>query len=821
MIRAFIAFLLFNCFPGSFFSQSNTEEKFTISGYVKEEATGEFLIGANVYLKENKKGTTTNPYGFYSLTVEKGDYTLAFSFIGYRDSSIAIKLDKDLRINVSMKDVSETIKEVVVTAESSEKNIQSTQMGTFNIDVDQIKKLPAFMGEVDILKTIQLLPGVQSAGEGNSGFYVRGGGPDQNLILLDEAVVYNASHLFGFFSVFNADAVKNVNLIKGGMPAQYGGRLSSVLDINMKEGNNKKFNVDGGIGLISSRLTIQGPIKKDTSSFIVSARRTYIDVLAKPFIPKSKPARNSGYYFYDLNTKINYRLSDKDRLFLSGYFGRDVFDFSSSKTEFKSFVTWGNATACLRWNHLFSDKLFVNTSAIFSDYKFEFGANQDQFEFKLFSGIRDWNGKVDFNFFPNTKHNIRFGGNYVYHTFTPSGASARSGEVEFDLGEIIKLYAHDAAIYLNDDYAITDLFAVSIGVRGSYFAHIGPFDRFVKNDFGTVTDTIVYEKGDKIADYSGIEPRFSFRYTINENSSIKGGYTQNYQYIHLASISAISLPTDVWFPCTEIVKPQFSTQYAIGYFRNFKKGTYESSVEIYYKDMRNLIEYKEGAQPEDGVKDNPDYSFVFGKGWSYGAEFFFKKSLGKLNGWVGYTLAWTERQFADLNKGKIFPAKYDRRHDLSVVLTYDLSEKWSFSMIFIYATGNAGTVAIGRYMIEGWIINEYGERNSYRLAAYHRLDLSVTLTPERKKRIEKKKKRLEARYQKKGKDVSAIEVPKRWAKNYESSWNFSVFNVYNRMNPYYIYFDTQGDLYSGTMQTKAYQVSLFPVLPSVTWNFKF
>ncbi|MEW6470484.1 MAG: TonB-dependent receptor [Bacteroidota bacterium] len=799
----------------------NSSEKFTISGYVKEESTGEFLLGANVYIKENKKGTTTNQYGFYSLTLEKGDYTLVISFIGYEDFTQAIKLDKDLRINVSMKEAAATTQEIEVKADSPDKNVESTQMGTFSIEVDRIKKLPAFMGEVDILKTIQLIPGVQSAGEGNSGFYVRGGGPDQNLILLDEAVVYNASHLFGFFSVFNADAVKNVNLIKGGMPAQYGGRLSSVLDINMKEGNNQKYEVEGGIGLISSRLTIQGPIKKDTSSFIVSARRTYIDVLVKPFIPDSKPAKGSGYYFYDLNTKLNYRLSDKDRLFLSGYFGRDVFDFRSNRTEFKSFVIWGNATGCLRWNHLFNDKLFVNTSAIFSDYKFEFGAVQDQFEFKLFSGIRDWNGKVDFSYFPNLKHNIKFGVNYIYHTFTPSGASARSGDVEFDLGEIVKLYAHDAAVYINDDYKITDLFAVNLGLRYSYFMHVGPFDRYVKDNFGNITDTIVYKKGDRISDYDGLEPRFSFRYTLDENSSIKGAYTQNFQYIHLASISAVSLPTDVWFPSTSIVKPQFSTQYALGYFRNFKEGMYETSVEVYYKDMRNLIEYKEGAQPEDGVKDNPDYSFTFGKGWSYGAEFFVKKSYGKLNGWVGYTLAWTERQFKDLNKGEVFPAKYDRRHDVSVVLTYDLSEKWSFSAIFIYATGNAATLPIGRYMMEGWIVNEYGERNSYRLAAYHRMDLSATYTPDRSKKLARRKKRLEEKYAKQGKDPSTVEVPKRWARNYESSWNFSVFNVYNRMNPYYIYFDTEGDFSTGSMSVKAYQVSLFPVLPSVTWNFKF
>src|ERR1051326_5257308 len=495
MLRCFLYILLALLFCAPASAQEKTGQKFTISGYVKEESTGEFLIGASVYIKENKKGTVTNVYGFYSLTVDAGDYTLVVSFIGYQEYSQPLKLDKDQRINVSLKEISTTMKEVEVSSDAPNKNVQSTDMGTFNIDVDQIKNLPAFMGEVDILKTIQLLPGIQSAGDGNSGFYVRGGGPDQNLILLDEAVVYNASHLFGFFSVFNADAVKNIELYKGGMPAQYGGRLSSVLDISMKEGNNKKFSSTGGIGLISSRLTLEGPIKKDTSSFIISARRTYIDVLVKPFVKPGKPAKNSGYYFYDLNAKINYRLSDKDRIFLSGYFGRDIFGFKSPHTDFTSGVNWGNATGCARWNHLFNQKLFVNTSLIFSDFKFEFGATQDNFEFKLFSGIRDYNAKVDFSYFPNTRHNIKYGVNYIFHTFTPTAVSAKQGDVTFDTGKIIKLYAHDAAAYVNDDFDVTDLLRISAGLRYSFFEHVGPFDRYVKDDLGRIVDTTHFAPG--------------------------------------------------------------------------------------------------------------------------------------------------------------------------------------------------------------------------------------------------------------------------------------------------------------------------------------
>lgn len=782
--------LLFFCIKISAQQNPKTTEKYTVSGYVKEESTGEYSIGANVYIKELLKGTNTNQYGFYSITVEKGTYHLVISYLGFDDIIQEIKLDKDLRINVSIKPSAITADEVEISAEKN-KNINSTQMGVNKLDIEEIKKLPAFLGEVDILKTIQLLPGVKSAGEGNSGFYVRGGGPDQNLILLDEAVVYNASHLFGFFSVFNGDAVKNINLIKGGMPAQYGGRLASVLDISMKEGNSKSYHAEGGIGVISSRLTIQGPfIKKDTGSFVISGRRTYIDILTRPLIKPSSPFKGSGYYFYDLNTKFNYRLSDKDRLFLSGYFGRDVFTYNNAENGFKVEIPWGNATTSLRWNHLFNDKLFMNTSAIFSDYNFSFGATQSGFEFKLFSGIRDWNFKSDFGYFPSVRHEIKFGANYTYHTFIPSNASAKSGDVEFDLGKIIKQYAHEAAVYISDDFDLTEKIRLNGGLRFSYFAQVGPFDRYVKDIYGNTIDTITYGKGKKVKDYAGVEPRLSARYEINKRSSVKASFTQNYQYVHLASLSAVSLPTDIWVPCSELVKPQFGTQYAIGYFRNFKDDLYESSVEVYYKQMKNQVEYKEGALPEDNVNDNADNQFTFGNGESYGAEFFLKKRTGKFNGWIGYTLSWTSRVFPEINQGREFYAKYDRRHDASVVLAYDVSKKLTLSTIFVYGTGNAITLPVARYLYEGSIVNQYGDRNSYRMAPYHRMDIAATLQGKKHKK-------------------------------YESSWSFAIFNVYNRRNPYFIYFQNEGDIKKGNLIIKAKQVSLFPILPSVTWNFKF
>lgn len=767
------------------------QNKYTISGYVKDAQTGEYLIGANVYIKELLKGTVTNQYGFFSVTIEQGKYSVVSSFIGFKNYSVAVDLKKDTRLNISLETHSITTNEVVITGEKAEVNVQEAQMGRIGMDVEKIKALPAFLGEVDILKTIQLLPGVQSAGEGNSGFYVRGGGPDQNLILLDEAVVYNPSHLFGFFSVFNSDAVKNVELIKGGMPANYGGRLASVLDISMKEGNSKKFKADGGIGLISSRLTVQGPIKKDTSSFIISGRRTYIDVLLAPFVPNDSRFKGSGYYFYDLNTKFNYRISDRDRIFLSGYFGRDIFKFYRGGNSFNATIPWGNATASMRWNHLFNNKLFMNTTVIFSDYDFAFEASQNDFSFKLFSGIRDWNAKVDFNLLPSILHSIKFGANVTHHTFTPSSVSAKAKDVTFDTGEITRQPAIESAVYINDEFDITEKLKFNCGLRASAFTQIGPFTRFVKDDItNRVVDSIKYQPFQEVKTWYGLEPRYTVRYAFSSRSSLKFAYTHNYQYIHLASLSPISLPTDVWVPSSDKVKPQIGTQYAGGYFRNFYNNNYETSIEGYYKDMQNLVEYKEGFAPGDNLKDNTDNNLTFGKGWSYGVELFLKKRLGRLNGWIGYTWSKTMRQFDDINQGREFPAKFDRRHDLAIVGIYELSERLTLSSTFVFATGNTATLPVKRYFFEGNIVNVYGDRNSYRLPPYHRMDIAVTL---------------------KGKEN----------KRFKSSWNFAVYNLYSRANPYFIYFDNTGKLEQGTLSVKAYQVSLFPILPSVTWNFSF
>ena len=808
----------------SFVSFINAQEKqkFTISGYVKDASNGEYSIGATVYIKELLKGGNTNQYGFYSITVDKGTYHIIVSYVGYESLEKEIVLNKDIRLNVDLKPTSINAKEVEVSSERSDKNVSSTTVGAVKLDMEEIKKIPAFMGEIDVLKTIQLLPGVKSAGDGNAGFYVRGGGPDQNLILLDEAVVYNASHLLGFFSVFNGDAISSVNLIKGGMPAQYGGRLASVLDIQMKEGNNKAFHAEGGIGIISSRVTIEGPIKKDTGSFIVSARRTYIDAVARPFARPGSTLKSSGYYFYDVNAKANYRLSDKDRIFLSGYFGQDILNFNDSPSQFKLGVAWGNATGVVRWNHLFNQKLFMNVSGIFSNYSFSFGANQESFQFKLFSGIRDFNTKVDFGYFPSIRHKIKFGANYIFHIFTPTSISAKEGDTNFDFGPIKRQRAHESAVYISDDFDLTEKFKVYAGLRYSNFMMIGPFDRYLKDPVtGQTSGVIHYNENQEVKDYGGLEPRATLCYQFNSKSSIKASYTYNLQYISLVSLSALTLPTDTWVPASDVVQPQKCTQYSLGYFRNFKDNLFETSVEVYYKNLTNQIQYKDGSLPGTDVNDNADNSFVFGKGQAYGTELFIKKRYGKFNGWVGYTLSWTTLTFPDLNGGKTFYAKYDRRHDVSIVLSYDLSKKWTFSAVWVYSTGNAITVPTSYYFVEGNFVTEYGDRNAFRMPAYHRLDLSVTLTPDKEKHLARKKSRLTNRYERKGKDVSTLAYPKKWLKNYDQSWNFSIFNVYDRHNPYIVYFANTGSAYDGTLQIKAKQVYLFPILPSVTWNFKF
>ena len=799
-MRTFLLLIICLFYYLNAFSQT----KNTLSGYITDSKSGEAIIGARVSVPSLKQGTITNSYGFYSLTIESGIHEFEFKSIGLDTEIKQIDLTNDVILNLEMGSKLTELQEVKVNAKKGE-NINSTKIGQIELNINEIKTLPAFMGEVDIIKTIQLLPGVSSVSEGGQGFYVRGGGPDQNLVLLDEGVVYNAAHLFGFFSVFNADAVKSVNLIKGGIPANYGGRMSSVLEVNMNEGNNKKFKVKGGIGVIASRLTIEGPLKKEKGSFIISARRTYIDLLMKAAIPDSSAFSGSGYYFYDLNLKLNYKLGEKDRIFLSGYYGKDQFTFGNKDDNFKVNMPWGNGIAALRWNHLFTNKLFLNLTTTFSDYKFSFGSEQDQFKIALNSGVRDLGAKADFSYFPNTRHKIKWGLDYIYHTFTPASVTASSEDIVFDTGEAQKLFSHESAIYLLDEFDVNEKLKINAGLRYSMYQHVGPFTRFVKGDISKPDSTIEYSKGDLIKFYHGLEPRISARWLLGEKSSIKAGFTYNYQYVHLASLSAVSLPTDIWYPSTDLAKPQKGWQGSVGYFRNFNNDKYEVSVELYYKGMKNLVEFKEGALPGDNVNDNTDNLLVYGQGWAYGAEFFIKKSFGKLTGWVGYTLAKTERKFPDLNNGNVFPAKYDRRHDLSVVAGYKLNDRWTFGAAFIYATGNTLTLPSSWYVQDQNLLFNYGSRNSSRMAPYHRLDISITF--------------YDKAYKIRHDETTGEEIQVK--RKFRSNCAFSIYNVYNRANPFFVYVDNDGNFLNGNFDIQVKQVTLFPIIPSLTWNFEF
>lgn len=761
---------------------STAQEKFTISGYIKDSTSNETIIGATVSVKGRSKGISSNQYGFYSVTLEKGSYTISISHIGYQSREVEIELNENKQFNVDLLPRIAESKEVIIYSKKRDLNVKSAQMGKFELSMNQIRSVPALAGEVDPMKVLQLLPGVRNAGEGNSGLYVRGGGPDQNLILLDDAVVYNPGHLFGFFSVFNSDALKNVSLIKGGMPANYGGRISSVVDIAMKEGNNKKYQVEGGIGTISSRVSIHGPIVKEKSSFIISARRTYIDVLAKPFIKPESNFFGSGYYFYDLNAKFNYKFSEKDRLYASGYFGRDVFTFKNAERSFSARIPWGNSTGTVRWNHVFNSKLFANTSLVWNDYQFAFEGAQSNFEVKFNSAVRDVTAKVDFDYYPFTGHQLKYGIVYTYHKFNPQTTSGRSGDQVFTPEAVNNKFAHEAGIYLLDDWEVNSKLKINYGVRYTFFQQIGPYTRING-------DTVRYGKGDPVKTYGGLEPRVTMRYSLDDATSIKAAVTRNLQFIHLVSNAGTTLPTDIWVPSTYRVKPQIGWQYAAGVFKNFKDNLWETSVELYYKTMANQIEYAEGYTP--GIGD-PERSFVFGKGWSYGAEFYVNKARGNFTGWIGYTLSWTWRQFPDLNNGEKYPGRFDRRHDLSVVGNYQKSKKWKYSVVFVYGTGNAFTLPERFFLVNGVLTQQFSRINQYRLDPYHRLDFAAIYTPQPKK-----------------------------VRKLKTEWVFSVYNVYSRQNPYFIYYDQSGNPLQGTLEVEARQVSLFPVIPSVTLNFKF
>ncbi len=745
----------------------------TISGYMRDASTGEELLYATVYVKETGEGVTTNLYGFYSLTLLAGDYTLQYSYIGMETMEKPITLDKDVKQDVELQQNSIAVEEIVITAEQENENVTNTEVSTVTLDVKDAKLIPVLLGEQDILKTIQLMPGVSSNSEGSSGFFVRGGDADQNLILLDEAPIYNASHLLGFFSVFNSDALKDVKLYKGGMPSEYGGRASSVMDVRMKNGNMKEWQASGGIGLISSRLTVEGPLKKDEGSIIVSGRRTYADILARPFLEDG--FENADLYFYDLNLKANYKLTEKDRIYVSGYLGRDFFGLEDFGFD------WGNTTATLRWNHLFSDKLFSNTTLIYSDYDYGFKVTAGGNSINLSSGIFDYNVKQDFNWYVNPNNTLKFGGQAIYHQMLPNEFSFDDSDNEGSTSQ--QHNALETGFYISNDQKISSKLSASYGLRLSTFSNIGAYDVKEYDDQDNVISTTSYEDGEFYNTYVGLEPRVNATYLLDQSSSIKGSYNRNYQYLHLLSNSNAGTPTDLWIPSTQLVQPQIADQVAIGYFKNFQNNTYEFSVETYYKNLQNQVDFEDGGS----AINNPDIEsdLTFGEGRAYGVEFYLQKKKGDFTGWISYTLAKSERKFDDINDGTWFSARQDRTHDLAIVAMYQLTPKIALSGSFIYYTGDAVTFPVGKYFVDGALVNLYGDRNSERMPDYHRLDLGVTWTV---------------------KDTD----------KFYSDLNFSVYNAYNRKNAYSIDFALDD-----TGNTQATQLSLFGIVPSVTWNFKF
>ncbi len=742
-------------------------QNFTLSGYIRDAKSGEAAIGASVYLTNTKSGTTANNYGFYSITF-KGSDTLGvvFSSLGYQAQIKKLSGKQSQTLNIDLLANSSDLQEVVVRASVNDNNVQKAEMGVIDVPMKLVNSLPMVLGEKDIMKIIQLLPGVQAGNEGTTGFFVRGGNLDQNLVQLDEATVYNPNHLFGLFSTFNVNAINRMKLIKGGFPAEFGGRLSSILDIQMKEGDKNSFHTEGGIGLLSNNLTVQGPIQKTKSSFIISGRQTHINLLLKPLSSKT-----SSYKFYDFNAKMNYELGKKDHVFLSFFKGNDNAAYSAANS-LKYSADFGNTTATFRWNHLFGNKIFSNTSIIYNDYHLALNTEQNSYYSSLFTGIKDVSAKTDFTFIFNTKHTAKAGFTYTYHTLFPAAFSAsvpkRGNRLSIDKANIKQLFSHEMAFYVGDEFDISEKFSLNYGIRLPVF--------------------VIPKKT-----YSFVEPRLTAKMSVNPTASIKASYTIMNQFLHLIPNSTAGVPTDIWLPSSIKTKPQFSEQFAIGYFNNFKENAIETSIEVYYKKMKNQALFAEGNQLK--LSEDLDNTLVYGSGESYGAEFFVKKNSGKLTGWIAYTLSRTNQTFVDLNFGKTFPFKYDRRHVLSITSSYELSKKWNLSAIFVYSSGvpftlptgrtaalNAGSIFEGNYFL-------YEGRNNFRLKSYHRLDLSASY----------KKKR------------------KMFKKPCETEWSFGLYNAYSRLNPYFIYFLI--DPISN--QPQAQQVSLLPIIPSISYNFKF
>ncbi|WP_296313949.1 TonB-dependent receptor [Winogradskyella sp. UBA3174] len=770
------------------------QEKFTLSGSISDSESNETLIGVNILIPQIQSGTITNEYGFYSITLPEGTYEVTISYLGFKTITETIVLTSDLSKNYKLLESAESLGEVVITDDVERLNIKKPQMSVNSLSIKTIKNMPVVLGEVDVIKSITLLPGVTNAGEGSSGFNVRGGGADQNLILLDEATIFNSSHLFGFFSVFNPDAIKDIKLYKGGIPAKYGGRVSSVLDIYQKEGNSNKFQMNGGIGLISSRLLVEGPLKKGKGSFLLAGRSSY----AHLFLPLFD--LDNVAYFYDLNTKLSYNINDNNSIFLSGYFGRDVFEISDSFEN-----TYGNSVVNFRWNHLFSDKLFSNLSLIYSDYFYGLTLNFVGFDWE--SGIRNFNIKYDFKHYISNNFKLEYGLNSIYYKFNPGEINPISEDSGINSFKLIDKYAFENAIYVDAEHKISDKLSVSYGARLSTFHRLGQDELNVYADDNPVVfneaigiyekaapiGTETFDRSDVIESFANLEPRLSVAYQLNDNSSVKASYNRMSQYLHLLSNTNSPTPLDVWSPSGKFIEPQLLDQVAIGYFKTFKNNEYSLEVESFYKTIQNLIDFTDGANL---IANNAIEQVVLnGEGRAYGLEVLFRKNEGRFTGWLAYTLSKSEQrtpgrtaQETGINNGEWYNTPFDRTHDISLTGNYELNKKWSISSNFLFQTGRAVTFPNGQYQYNGLVIPSYEARNSSRLPSYNRLDVAFNYNPTQDS-----------------------------TKNFKGEWVFGIYNIYNRRNAANINF-TENRTTGGN---EAVRLAIFGIVPSVSYNFKF
>ena len=785
--------LLFTCFPLLFATSALAQQKFTLNGYIRDASNGEALIGATVYISQIEGGTTTNVYGFYSITLAPGDYTLEYRFVGYENQRKVISLNANVREDMELFPDSRQLEEIVVTEEADDANVSSVEMSTNKLDIQTIKKLPAFLGEVDVLKSIQLLPGVSTVGEGAAGFNVRGGDIGQNLVLLDEAPVYNSSHLLGFFSVFNPDVVKDTKLYKGAIPAQFGGRLASLLDVRMKEGNSKRFAASGGIGTVFSRLAVEAPIVQDKSSFVLAARRSYIDILARPFLDD-----DAALNFYDVTFKTNYNLNENNKLYLSGYLGRDNFEFDADQG-----INWGSQTATLRWNHLFNDRLFSNFSAVYSNYDYELAFGDDELDkFTWQSNVQNYIFKSDLTYFINNFNEVTFGGQLIYYNFKPAEALGVSNGDVVDIS-IEDKYNLESAVYIGNKQDVNTQLSLEYGLRFSTFHYFGPgtiytYDEAPPGERREPASSEVFDRREVVQSFNNFEPRFSFKYQLNTSSSIKGSYNRMVQYIHLISNTTASNPLDVWVPSSNNLEPQIGDQFTLGYFKNFKDNTYEASAEVYYRTTQNQVEYIDGADLL--LNEFLEGDLLSGDGRAYGLELYLKKNKGKFNGWVSYTLGRTELQVEGINEGAWYPTRFDQTHNFKLVGFYDFSERLSFSANFTYITGTPVTFPTSGFEVQGILIphNNNNSRNNVRLPDFHRLDLGL---------------RYDLRREKRGKE--------RRNKDYIT---VSLYNMYARRNAFSIYF-SQSDERNNSQQPWTGMATRLAVIgfiiPAISYNFQF